>query len=255
MSDNAKSSELFGTSSCDSSAKPLVWNSELIQRFWNHHSKSEESYFASQFGEAIIQALWPHLKGRTRVLDYACGTGALTGYLLDKGLHVAACDVSEHSLSLVAKTFGGHERFLGTVNPAELDAHAGTFEVVMLIELIEHVDDSQLMNIFHEVKRVLAPGGVVVVTTPNEENLMTETVYCPQCNHTFHRWQHIRSWSAESLGKLFWLQGLQAVKIFTTDFSLSRHDGWLRYMARKIARSLTGRKHPHLVGIAHMPLR
>lgn len=120
---------------------------------------------------------------------------------------------------------------------------------MLLVELVEHVDDATLANIFDDVKRVLVPDGLVVVTTPNDENLLNETVYCPCCNHTFHRWQHVRSWSAESLSALFRAQGLDMVEVFATDFSISPRNGWVQYLLRRLARTIRGRKQPHLVGV------
>lgn len=33
-------------------------------------------------------------------------------------------------------------------------------------------------------------GGALIITTPNEENLEDNMVYCPVSNTIFHRWQH-----------------------------------------------------------------
>jgi hypothetical protein len=54
-----------------------------------------------------------------------------------------------------------------------------------------------------EIERLLAPGGCVVATAPNGEELVLERVRCPDCGATFHRWQHQRALTPESLAALF----------------------------------------------------
>jgi hypothetical protein len=54
-----------------------------------------------------------------------------------------------------------------------------------------------------EIRRILKPGtGYLFVTTPNNENLEASTVFCPECGAVFHRYQHLRSFTIESLEEL-----------------------------------------------------
>lgn len=232
------------------SSQPLVWDQELTRRFWNYQSKFKETYFTSQYGKAIVGTIRDWLPEHCRVLDYACGTGALTGHVLKEGMSVAACDLSPDSLAVLNRQYGHLPTFLGTIPLQELGSFSEPFDVVLLVELVEHVDDVTLGNVFDDVKRALAPGGLVIVTTPNDENLNNETVYCPCCSKTFHRWQHVRSWRADSLSALFSRHGLDTVEVFGTDFSNSPSNGWVKYMLRRVVRKIVGRKSPHLVGIA-----
>jgi 2-polyprenyl-3-methyl-5-hydroxy-6-metoxy-1,4-benzoquinol methylase len=231
-------------------ARKLIWTPELTKRFWNYHTQFQDSYFTAQYGENIVRAVRRRIPRSSRVLDYACGTGGLTGYLLDEGMQVAATDFSPESLTVVEKAFKNNKNFLGAFPMDRLHLASKPFDVAMLVELIEHVDDEALNAIFNEVKGVLLPGGLIIVTTPNEESLMNETVFCPSCEKTFHRWQHVRSWSASSLSGMFVRQGLKVVEIFATDFSISPRRGRLKYLLRRVVRSLLGRKLPHLVGMA-----
>ena len=66
-------------------------------------------------------------------------------------------------------------------------------------EFIEHLTDEVLENTIKEIKRVIKPGGYLIVTTPNDENLQNETTICPECGCVFHRWQHVRSWNISSI--------------------------------------------------------
>lgn len=48
----------------------------------------------------------------------------------------------------------------------QLPFETGYFEVVTLLAVIEHLDPGNLVKLFHEIKRLLIPGGVLIVTTP-----------------------------------------------------------------------------------------
>lgn len=82
-------------------APPLQWTTELVKKFWDYKSNFPQAYFATQFGIQIADTVQKLISPHSRILDYACGTGALTGHLLDAGMSVAACDLSPDSLHVV----------------------------------------------------------------------------------------------------------------------------------------------------------
>lgn len=105
--------------------QPLTWNPELTRRFWNYYSRFPELYFTEQFGGRILDVVLPLLGTSPRVLDYACGTGGLTGQMLDRGVRVTACDISPDSLDLVNGNYAGWKNFLGGIPVAELASGGG----------------------------------------------------------------------------------------------------------------------------------
>lgn len=228
----------------------LQWINELVQKFWDYQSRSTEAYFTSQFGSQIATVIQDFIPKKARVLNYACGTGALTGHLLHAGLSVATCDLSYESVEIVQNKFQKQPGFLGAISIAELALKDLQFDAVVLVEVVEHIDDQVLKIIFDDVRRVLLPGGIIVVTTPNDEDLAVDTVYCPSCDHTFYRWQHVRSWSTQTLSVLFSSLGFQTITTHCTDFSLSPQHGLIRYWIRQLIRRILKRRSPHLVGVA-----
>ena len=76
------------------------------------------------------------------------------------------------------------------------------FDIVFLVETIEHLTDIYLHTMLKKINRVLKPGGIIVVTTPNEENLEKANVHCPDCGATFHQMQHIRNWNVRKIEAL-----------------------------------------------------
>lgn len=86
----------------------------------------------------------------------------------------------------------------------------------MSVEVVEHLDNAQLSGMLSEIKRLFKPGGYVVVTTPNDEDLGAEKLICPECG--FHRWQHVRSWNSQRLRACFEEHGFQTFHLAETHF-------------------------------------
>jgi SAM-dependent methyltransferase len=96
-----------------------------------------------------------------RALDVGCGDGRLTAALDAREL--TAADVSRVALDRAAKRLRG-----ATLVELEVDAPLpfadGAFDLVLCAETAEHVRDLQLL--LSEIRRVLAPGGHLALTTP-----------------------------------------------------------------------------------------
>jgi len=59
----------------------------------------------------------------------------------------------------------------------------------------------------------------VVITTPNNEDLELSQCYCPISNTLFHRWQHVRSFTEETLAALLAKHGIEKVVSHCVEFS------------------------------------
>src|SRR5581483_2838562 len=92
-------------------------------------------------------------------------------------------------------SLGDSAGFLGVVG----DDNLLTFDVVLMVEVIEHILDAQIDATLKRVARWTKSGGTLIVTTPNNEDLELGMIYCPVSNVFFHRWQHVRSFTRESL--------------------------------------------------------
>jgi SAM-dependent methyltransferase len=97
-----------------------------------------------------------------QVLDVGCGTGANLRLLADYGfLDVTGLDRSEDAIRWCA------EKGLPEVTSGDLcdlpfpDAH---FDLVLATDVLEHIDDEAAA--LSELRRVLRPGGTLMVTVP-----------------------------------------------------------------------------------------
>ncbi len=103
--------------------------------------------------------------GARRVLDIGCGVGA-AGRYLQEGLGAAelyGVEISERRLA--AARLRGVAASLADVNVEPLPFDDGSFDAVFCGDIIEHLTDTD--HLLDEIGRVLAPGGVCVLSTPN----------------------------------------------------------------------------------------
>jgi SAM-dependent methyltransferase len=103
---------------------------------------------------------------RGRVLDVGAGDGTLLATLRDLGWTVHGLDFDERAVEAAASR--GVEVQLG--DPRKLPYADTSFDAVVMSHVIEHVEDPGV--VLAEAWRVLAPGGELVVGTPNAESLL-----------------------------------------------------------------------------------
>jgi ubiquinone/menaquinone biosynthesis C-methylase UbiE len=99
-----------------------------------------------------------------RVLDLGCGTGDLAADLARAGAHVTAADVAQPALDRAARRHPELQLRLIAID-GPLPFEDGTFDIVLSSEVIEHVADTARW--LSEVRRVLAPRGRLLLTTPS----------------------------------------------------------------------------------------
>jgi 2-polyprenyl-3-methyl-5-hydroxy-6-metoxy-1,4-benzoquinol methylase len=206
----------------------LEWSDEKVARFWNNIGRRGVArYFAEQVGTEVLALAASHISVTGNVMDFGCGKGALIGKLLGRGgVRVTACDTSPASIEHVNVTYRSHPDFVQCValQGLPLDLPAGQFDCIFLLETLEHLSNAYLEPTIREVWRLLKPGGAVVVTTPNDEDLGASEVLCPECGAIFHRMQHVRSFSKDSMGELFGGLGFQEVFCQTTNLTDQKKD-------------------------------
>jgi 2-polyprenyl-3-methyl-5-hydroxy-6-metoxy-1,4-benzoquinol methylase len=94
-----------------------------------------------------------------RVLDAPCGSGALVHALMQSGYDAFGTDVVPAAAGLLG------ERFLRGDLGGGIQAADASFDLVLSVEGVEHLENPHAF--LGEIHRVLKPGGLCIVTTPN----------------------------------------------------------------------------------------
>ena len=245
-----------------SQVKALSWTPQHVQRFWDYwalREDAQDTYFAKQCGLAVTAFVEQarRLQG-AQVLDFGAGPGYLVEHLLARQASVSAVDYSQASVSALNERYAADPGWQGArqFNDNRLPWPDQTFDVVCCLETIEHVLDEHTDSIFQDLNRVLKDGGIAVLTTPNDENLREADVFCPSCSCEFHRWQHVRKWTAEGLSARLVSHGY--IVPFCAGINLQRFDpgsrkGWRHLCFADLERSVKLMTRTALDAIAPRP--
>lgn len=142
-----------------------------------------------------------------RLLDVGCGLGYLLEAARARGWDATGVDPSPFSVAQArAKGFEAHRGLLH-----ELNLPAASFDAISLLQVVEHLIDPRAL--LAECRRLLKPGGAILVETPNPASLLATVK-----KEGFNYWippVHCVWYTPDSLGRLLRDAGLRPVKVST----------------------------------------
>jgi GT2 family glycosyltransferase/SAM-dependent methyltransferase len=115
------------------------------------------------------------------VLDLACGEGYGSNLLARTAKHVVGIDLDEPTVKHAKNKYirSNLEFRIGSITEIPINGQ-GAFDVIVCFEALEHVADHE--KLLSEAKRLLAPGGLFFISTPNK-TLYTDE---PHFNNPYH---------------------------------------------------------------------
>ncbi|WP_090801263.1 3' terminal RNA ribose 2'-O-methyltransferase Hen1 [Asanoa ishikariensis] len=148
--------------------------------------------------------------GAQRVLDLGCGPGALLADLMAdrRFTEIVGVDIAPRVLAIAARrlrldrpgAIAERDRQRIALVQSALtyrDARLGGYDAAVLMEVIEHVDESRLPALVRSVFGSARPG-TVIVTTPNAEyNTRYAGLAAGAMRHTDHRFEWTRAQFAD----------------------------------------------------------
>lgn len=177
------------------------------------------------------------------VLDVGGGSGAQLTSLRKADPRIArtaVVDLDEEAGESAIRQ--GHEYFCGRFEDYSPN---GTFDVILMLNLIEHVDNPG--ELLRKAHRLLAPNGIVVVKTPNTDSLDARLFrnrnwggyHCPRHWVLFNR-ENLEALAKRAGLGVHYFRYSQGAPFWTTStmFAMSRN-GWIR-----ISRERPIPKHP-----------
>ncbi|GIV36624.1 MAG: hypothetical protein KatS3mg032_1003 [Cyclobacteriaceae bacterium] len=134
------------------------------------------------------------LSGKEHVLEVGCGEGRGIALMLPLVQQFTAADKLTHAVDRLRAQYPA-ATFLAMNFPPLAGLKDNSFDVVVSFQVIEHIDND--LFFLEEIHRVLKPGGLALLTTPNRKKSITRNPW------------HVREYLAEELRQL-------AAKVFQT---------------------------------------
>src|SRR5688572_31702098 len=199
----------------------LKWTKGLARSFWRELAGTDflEKIAFSRFASVpLVDLVEPHLQPTDLIFDFGGGDNLyLVRELLRRGYRVGCYEPHAHIKERNAD-LAKLPNYLGS----ETAPKPGTYDCLFISEVIEHLEESDLDRVLQTVVSSLKPHGLLVVTTPDSEDLFAASRYCPICKHLFHPWGHVRSFTATTLEQTLTNYGVKCEELHTVDFSSMR---------------------------------
>ncbi|MBL8234128.1 MAG: methyltransferase domain-containing protein [Bryobacterales bacterium] len=105
------------------------------------------------------------LARQKRVLDIASGSGYGSAELAAVAKSVTGVDVADEAVALARQSYPLPNLTFQSASAEQLPFPDGSFDLIVAFEVIEHLHDWR--KLLYESRRLLAPGGQFIVSTPN----------------------------------------------------------------------------------------
>jgi len=143
-----------------------VWTGERLETFVFEETTLEHLH---RYALALDFA-----KGK-KVLDVACGEGYGSNLLAEVAENVVGIDIDEATITKAIDKYRKRNLCFRQGSATKLPCEENEFDVVVSFETIEHISDHDQM--LHEIKRVLKPKGILIISTPDKKNYSDERNY------------------------------------------------------------------------------
>ena len=177
---------------------------------WRHHLKKRRQFVEGVLGRELARR---DKERAARLLDLGCGDGNHLLWLKRFAEDLYGCDYNIVRLARARARARDATLFLADI--LDFPAADGAFDVIFFNHVIEHIPDD--LGALSTVRRLLAPGGLLVLGTPNEGAWWWQLAYkrAPDMRATT---DHVHFYTAETLAEKVRTVGLDIVEI--------KHMGW-----------------------------
>jgi len=162
----------------------------------------------------VCTVLEQQAPGATTLIDVGCGTGTLSRVLGGRVPSYVGCDVVRYPGFPEGASF-----VQADLNRAPYPVNEACADAVACVETIEHLENPRM--VMRELVRIVRPGGLVLVTTPNQLSLLSKLTLVVK--NQFQAFQdvdypaHITALVERDLQRIGQECGLESLQIRFTD--------------------------------------
>ncbi len=127
-----------------------------------------------------IQSKWHHLKfahileilpRKGRHCDIGCAAGTFIGTCNYSELSSTGVDISDLQINYAKEKYHSATKKFMTTNENFDNLPSESFDIITIIELIEHLSPQDIEKLLVNAEKILKPDGKIILTTPNYASL------------------------------------------------------------------------------------
>ena len=200
--------------------------------------------------KALLEMLGAAQEAQRLLVTCGDNNGAINWHFREQTGPWTWGEVSEAHRAQIAGLLGEPVHLL---QPERLPFEANTFDCVVLIDVLEHLEHDQ--PILMEIRRILRPGGRLIATTPNGDGRLLANRIKQRLGMTPQVYGHTRAgYTLAELGEAIARAGLQPgreggyARFFTEMIELAINYGYVFILARKQGGAKQGEISPTAAG-------
>lgn len=148
------------------------WTGERLETFVGGDTRQEHLH---------RYAMTLEMAAGKNILDIACGEGYGVYLLSKKAAQVTGIDIDHATIEKARAKYKASNITFRQGSVLAIDAGNAVFDMVTCFETLEHTEDHD--KLLSELKRVLKPGGILFISTPEKANYSDRTGY----RNPFHK--------------------------------------------------------------------
>jgi 2-polyprenyl-3-methyl-5-hydroxy-6-metoxy-1,4-benzoquinol methylase len=162
---------VFGCRGCGGAYFSRQIADDTADDYWEGDLANQKIYDVPEVRAAFAKKFGRYLKlldagngSAKNLLEVGCGSGIFLQEASRKGWNVVGLDISAQAVKLALKNCPTAKVICASVEHSGLPA--GTFDVIALWDVIEHVPDPE--GLLQTLRSLLVPGGQLIMETPDE---------------------------------------------------------------------------------------
>lgn len=174
------------------------------ERFWDNEFENELTLKnQDNMTKDKINTLAGFIHENNNILDLGFGQGYLEERIISttKNIQFTGVDISKKAVIRASKKFPG-KYVLGDVINIKSIIKNQKYDVIVAVEVIEHIPPSKILNFLSDINSLLKKGGTIIISTPLNEHLR---------NSKLNPSSHVRDYTIPIIKTEFEISGFKQI--------------------------------------------